>query len=183
MGPNASGSHGVAMHWSNGDYIWGYEGLAPQKQMPDVEGMGLTSVAVQLFMADPVWLTKVLAYRMFYYVSLVRPFNHVLENVVLAFYMLFIYYFALKSSMVPVAVIKKSKSILSKFKIFNSMESMLFWSIFAVQGGLVAITWADWSGRWLLRVMPFLILMSGPGMITFAEKIGFSGFLKIESDG
>jgi hypothetical protein len=111
---------------------------------------------LQFVMANFFEYFKIFFFKIFWLVARVRPYYSDLHNYYiiffnLIFYLGFIYGF-----------IKRPKNNFSiRFIIFFILLSMI----------LVGLTFADWSGRFSLYFLPFVMIFSSYGILIFIKKI------------
>ena len=99
---------------------------------------------------------KIFFHKIFWMLLRVRPYYSDLHNLYLlifniAFYISFVYGF-----------INKPKNLLS----LNIINFYILFSII-----LVGLTFADWSGRFSLYILPFIMIYSSHGILIFVKKI------------
>ncbi len=99
---------------------------------------------------------KIFFFKIFWMIFRVRPFYSDLHNAYILFFNLIIY-----SSLIY-GFIKKPKNVFS----VNFINFYLLFSII-----LVGLTFADWSGRFSLYCLPFLMIFSSYGLLIFLRKI------------
>lgn len=99
---------------------------------------------------------KIFFHKIFWMLLRIRPYYSDLHNLYLlifniAFYISFVY-----------AFINKPKNLLS----LNIINFYILFSII-----LVGLTFADWSGRFSLYILPFIMIYSSYGILIFIKKI------------
>ncbi len=145
----------LGRHWREGTYLWGYPGMGPPLGGVGSEPMsGRPAGWIQFLFEDPGWFVKLLSLRVFYYLSPTRPYYSTLHNATAVAFTLPIYALAVAGTFAG-----------------RSREIGLLWSLIALQGILVALTWSDWDNRWLDRVTPIFLLLAAGGIGDLRQRL------------
>lgn len=129
----------VSMAWSNGWVIWGYDGFE------------------NILLEEGGWKAiKLIYYRIFYYLSMIRPYYSDSHNIIMtAFYP--VYILALLGMFSPV---KKYRS-----EIYFVIAIIAVFSLFSI------FTFINWHGRFIAPILPFIILIAGFGFQNLVQKL------------
>ncbi len=144
--------------------IWGYSFETKQACKASCLGIELINndysntllSFIQFIFANFFEYFKIFLYKIFWLIIRARPYYSDLHNIYLLFfsvilYMPFFYGF-----------VKKPKNLFS----INYINFYILLSII-----LVGLTFADWSGRFSLPILPFIMIFSSYGILTFIKKI------------
>lgn len=107
-----------------------------------------------LFFNYPVESTKLLFYKIFFYISGIRPYYSLMHNSLEFFYTFSIFIIGITSYFLT-----------KKNKIKNFMMMLIILSII---GSL--ITGPDWSGRYRMYIMPFIFIFASEFIENFLKK-------------
>lgn len=142
----------VLDHYVNGTIIWGYDAL--RLQMPGALAPGVTATTnpvgqILAFAADkPVYFLQLVGLKLWYQFLQARPYYSTSHNVFLVATLLPVYALALWGATRPVA---------------HGGARLLLISVVVFQSLVVAVTFADWDGRHLLVILPFLFVFAAAG--------------------
>ena len=110
---------------------------------------------IQFISINFVLYFKIFFYKIFWMILRARPYYSDLHNLYILFFNIFLY-----SSFIY-GFFKKPKNLYSlKFINCYLLLSMI----------LVGLTFADWSGRFSLYILPFIMIFSSHGLLIFIKK-------------
>ena len=148
----------------NKGIIWGYsfetnkicEDLCLSVQLVDKNYPNTLYGFIQFVYINFVEFFKIFFHKIFWMIARIRPYYSDLHNFYIIFYNIIIY-----SSFIY-GFVKKPKHLFS-------LHCINFYILFSII--LVGLTFADWSGRFSLYILPFLMIFSSYGILVFIEKI------------
>ena len=111
---------------------------------------------VQFILDNITEYSKIFFYKIFWMLLRARPYYSDLHNLYLLIFNIIIY-----SSFVY-GFVKKPKNLIS-------ISIIGYYILFSII--LVGLTFADWSGRFSLYILPFIMIFSSYGILVFIKKI------------
>ncbi len=142
----------VLKHYIDGTIIWGYDTLRlhmPGALAPDVTAATNPIGQILAFAADkPVYFLQLAGLKLWYQFLQARPYYSASHNIFLVATLLPVYALALWGATRPVA---------------HGGARLLLISVVVFQSLAVAVTFADWDGRHLLVILPFLFVFAAAG--------------------
>ncbi|MBF0177175.1 MAG: glycosyltransferase family 39 protein [Magnetococcales bacterium] len=147
---NADVHENFSEHFITGSYIWGYAGLNPNpdQALIKVGEKGVFSTILYMMENHPTLLLETILMRLWMFVSHMRPFYSNVHNVASFIFCLVLYVL----------------SCLAWWRCKAYRPDMaLLWMVTGIQALMVVLTFDDWDGRWLNRVMPSLSILAACG--------------------
>lgn len=142
--------HKIVNIFSKGDIIWNYYSLNPPYEISKYENNNDIYSLFYLIFNYPFYFLEVFIHKIFWFFSRYRPYYSNLNNLILIFFSLYFYFFSLLS------IFTTSKNQIMKYTlllyVFLTMLS-------------VALTVADWDGRFSLPIIPIIILFCSNGTL------------------
>jgi hypothetical protein len=143
----------VAQHLANGQVIWGYFDF--RLSMPPWPGDGGgVSALLAYCAAHPLACGKLAATRILVEMSAARPFYSTLHNALALLFYWPLYVLAVVGLRVSASSPARTITVL----------------VFVTHVAIVGATHADWDGRWLLEVVPFLLVWASLGVTSMLER-------------
>jgi len=146
-------------HYSLGAVIWSYEPLyltMPGDLPQEINESNNSLLNVWYFVADkPIFFLRLAGTKLWYFLVHVRPFHAPLHNFLILLTMVPMYWLAVVG-----------------WRRLRDMHPIVDFMVilFVLKALIAAVTFADWSGRFLLHVWPMvLILASGPATVLFLK--------------
>jgi 4-amino-4-deoxy-L-arabinose transferase-like glycosyltransferase len=136
-----------------GRVIWGAEQTYKEMPAAQVDSPGYIGV-IQYAIAQPGAYVGLMASRVGWEMAGVRPHFSLAHNAYVGLYLVPIYFF----------------SLISIVRYWRHPVVVLCASAFALHMGLVAITFADWSGRFLTYAWPLLCVCFGAGLTSLVNQ-------------
>ena len=161
FGGKLAGHEYLIEHYSLGAVIWSYEPLyltMPGELPSNINESNNSLLNVWYFVVDkPIYFIRLAGVKLWYFLVHVRPFHAPMHNFLILLTMMPMYWLA-------VIGWRRLRRI---HPIVNLMVLL-----FVLKALIAAMTFADWSGRFLLHVWPMvLILASGPATIVIRRFI------------
>ncbi|MBF0137726.1 MAG: glycosyltransferase family 39 protein [Magnetococcales bacterium] len=155
---NADTHEKFARHMIQGDYIWGYPGLNPHpdQALIRISEQGPFATLIYMLQHEYVLLGKTIAWRVWMFFAHTRPFYSTMHNLLAFSFCAVLYFF----------------SILAWWRCREHRSHfVLLWLAILVQLSMVALTFDDWDGRWLNRVMPVLTILAAAGSVGLLRRL------------
>ena len=158
QGGSAAEAYNMAAHWDQGTVIWGYQptNLPPPAVLENTSQSGLAGAVLQYTLAYPLWSLQLMANRLFWFFSHLRPFYTQSHNLM-----------ALVQSLVLLGLMVYA---LLRWRLKN-IALLLVTGLLILQTGVVALTHADWDGRHLIRLMGPLYLVGSAAAVHLFNKL------------
>jgi hypothetical protein len=162
----AGGDSAVAANWTKGTLIWGYLHLPPPEPLKHGPSEGLSGMVLNYLMTYPVWTLELVLKKIFWFFYHGRPTYSVLHN---------IYAVAQSGLLICLSLVG-----LWRHRLGNPATAFACAIVF-LQTVSVSLTFADWDGRHLIRVMgPMILLASAVGWEAL-RRLAPGGFERINS--
>lgn len=146
-------------HYELGAVIWSYEPLyqsMPGELPASAENSNNPLNALIAFVWEkPVFFVSLAVTKLWYEIIHVRPFHAPLHNFLILATVIPLYVLAFLGLRQPVATNVK----------------LYLLAVLAFKAGIVAFTFADWTGRFLLHVMPIILLLAAGGLSTWRYDV------------
>lgn len=147
-GAEAPGREEVLGHWRRGTLVWG-AGLAwPSARLAGLEAPGLAVWLGQALLADPIWVAGLVIRRWFWFLAHLRPYYSLAHNAV--------------AGLASLAMLGLSGRALWRGGAMRDKALLLL--VVLTQAVLVGLTWADYDGRCLSRILPLIMLLAAAGL-------------------
>jgi len=139
---------GPADMLQRGQTIWEFDGWTVSMPVADTAAEGQAGAAVAYAARHPISTVKLMAARVLVHFAHVRPFYSTAHNVVIVLWLVPVY------ALAAVAIWKLG---------FTTLVS---WVVAAIgtQTLVVALTHAEWDGRYLAHVLPLIYTLVGAGV-------------------
>lgn len=152
-GTGASGREDVLGHWQRGTVVWGTNLAWPSARLAGGEargqgGVGLAAWLGRAVLADPLWVAGLVVRRWFWFLAHLRPYYSLAHNALAGLASLLLLGLAGRALVRGGAGRAKALLVL----------------VVLAQAVLVGLTWADYDGRCLTRVLPLILLLAAAGL-------------------
>lgn len=139
---------GILGVYENGWIIYGWDGFVVLPDKPlviaDDEASPIRRL-VTLIGQHPFYFVKIFFLKVLFYVGYLKPYYSVFHNVVIVLFIYPLYYLAGKALM--------GKKLTSSVKVY-------LLTIMALHVVMIALTYEDWDCRFLIPVLPLLLIIS-----------------------
>ncbi|MDC2992790.1 hypothetical protein OAZ07_01380, partial [Pelagibacteraceae bacterium] len=142
--------------FSRGDIIWNYYSLQPPFEVSKYENQNNLYTLALLIFNYPKFFAEVFIHKIFWFFVRYRPYYSDLNNLILISFSIYFYLF----SILGILNNSKHKTIIFTFLVY------IFLTMCSV-----ALTVADWDGRFSLPILPFIVLFSSSGVVRFFQLI------------
>jgi len=143
----------VLQTWVDGEIIWGYAAnampLVPERLPANLRELHPLAAIATLALEQPGHFASLVGARLFYLFAHVRPYFTGFHNALSLLFLVPLYLLALAGIM--------------KVQSRNRVGVILLGATILLQAAIVGLTFADWDGRHLIPIYPFLAVFAGAG--------------------
>ena len=157
MAPSLSGNLqavGPAHMLQRGQTIWEYDGWRVDMPANEAAGSGQVDAAAGYALRHPISTMQLMVARIAVHFAHVRPFYSTPHNIVIVLWLVPVY----------------AAAALAMWRLRSSPLAMWVIAAIGTQTLVVALTHAEWDGRYLAHVLPLIYTLTGAGVVMVLDR-------------